>query len=198
MSQSGVFSGPHFPVFGSEKAPYLGTFHAVKFTSNSQVILNVGFMFALFLPQMLTRAWVLLLPPRYIVVVISRAQQGVLGFRGYLRSLGQTLVLWISAVRGVSVSHFRDILTGAAGISGLGGTGPRAMILSSFRIYSDISLSRSATRSAIRIVCTSIYHALFHLWWKENSLDHQKVSKYYEHDWLQKVFLFFMSFLTAC
>ena len=25
-------------------------------------------------------------------------------------------------------------------------------------------------------------HVLFHLWWKENLLNHQKVSKYYEHD----------------
>ena len=26
-------------------------------------------------------------------------------------------------------------------------------------------------------------HALFHLWWKENLLNHQNVSKYYEHDY---------------
>ena len=142
-------------------------------------------MFASFLPQMLTRAWVLLFPPRYIVVVINRAQQNILGFRRSLRSLGQTLVLWISAMRGVSISHFRDIFAGAAGIPGFGGTGPRAIILSSFRIFSDISLSCSATRRAIRIVYTSIYHVLFH---------NQKVSKYYE----QKVLLFFMSLLTAC
>ena len=26
------------------------------------------------------------------------------------------------------------------------------------------------------------YHTLFHLWWKENLIKHQKVSKYYDHD----------------
>ena len=44
-------------------------------------------------------------------------------------------------------------------------------------------LSHSATREA-----TSIYqfitnnHALFHMWWKENLLNHQKASKYYGYD----------------
>ena len=30
VSKYGVLSGPYFPVFGPEKAPYLGTFHAVE------------------------------------------------------------------------------------------------------------------------------------------------------------------------
>ena len=41
-------------------------------------------------------------------------------------------------------------------------------------------------------------HASFHLWWTENLLNHQKVSKYYEHDlqvirnfqWNPKMFFF--------
>ena len=39
--------------------------------------------------------------------------------------------------------------------------------------------------------------ASFHLWWKENLLNHQKVSKYYEHDCLQSFFPLFMSLSTA-
>ena len=40
-------------------------------------------------------------------------------------------------------------------------------------------------------------HASFHLWWKENLLNHQKVSKYYEHDCLESFLLLFMFLLTA-
>ena len=40
-------------------------------------------------------------------------------------------------------------------------------------------------------------HASFHLWCKENLLNHQKVSKYYEHDCPQNFLLLFMSLLTA-
>ena len=40
-------------------------------------------------------------------------------------------------------------------------------------------------------------HASFHLWWKENLLNHQKVSKYYEHGCLQNLLSLFMSLLTA-
>ena len=49
---------------------------------------------------------------------------------------------------------------------------------------------------------TSIYQfiannqASFHLWWKENLLNNQKVSEYYEHGSLQNFILFFMSLLT--
>ena len=46
-----------------------------------------------------------------------------------------------------------------------------------------ILLSRSATRVTARIYqYVTNNHASFHLWWKENLLNHQKVSKYYEHD----------------
>ena len=38
--------------------------------------------------------------------------------------------------------------------------------------------------------------ASFHLQRKENVVKHQKVSKYYENDWLQNFFLLFMSLLT--
>ena len=40
-------------------------------------------------------------------------------------------------------------------------------------------------------------HASFHLWRKENLLNHQNVSKYYEHGCLQNFLLPFMSLLTA-
>ena len=30
---------------------------------------------------------------------------------------------------------------------------------------------------------------MFHLWWKENLVKHQKVSKYYENDYLQNFIL---------
>ena len=40
-------------------------------------------------------------------------------------------------------------------------------------------------------------HALFHLWQKELLLNHQKVSKYYEHDCLQNFILLFMSLVIA-
>ena len=43
---------------------------------------------------------------------------------------------------------------------------------------------------------TSNYSS-FHLWWKKNLLNYQKVSKYYEHDCLQNFILLFMSLLTA-
>ena len=38
--------------------------------------------------------------------------------------------------------------------------------------------------------------ASFHLRRKENVVKHQKVSKYYENDWLQNFFLLLMSLLT--
>ena len=40
-------------------------------------------------------------------------------------------------------------------------------------------------------------HALFHLWWKENLVKNQKVSKYFENHCLQNFLLRFMSLLTA-
>ena len=40
-------------------------------------------------------------------------------------------------------------------------------------------------------------HELLHLWSKENLVKHQKVSKYYEDDFLYSFLLLFMSLLTA-
>ena len=40
-------------------------------------------------------------------------------------------------------------------------------------------------------------NALIQLWWKENSVKYQKVSKYYVHDCLQDFLLLFMFLLTA-
>ena len=81
------------------------------------------------------------------------------------------------------------------------GTKRYAIILSRFDIFVifpdfliSLILSCSATREATRIL---IKHASFHLSWKEILLNHQKVSKCYEHDCLQTLFLLFMSLLTA-
>ena len=60
------------------------------------------------------------------------------------------------------------------------------------------ALSRSATREE-----TGIYqfvtksHASFHLWWKKNLLNYQKVSNYYQHYCVQNFLFLFMSFFTA-
>ena len=40
-------------------------------------------------------------------------------------------------------------------------------------------------------------HASFHLWWKEDLVKHQKVSKYYDHHCQKNILLFFMSLSTA-
>ena len=40
-------------------------------------------------------------------------------------------------------------------------------------------------------------NALIQLWWKENSVKYQKVSKYYVHDCLQDFLSLFMFLLTA-
>ena len=44
---------------------------------------------------------------------------------------------------------------------------------------------------------TSNNRISYHLWWKETLVKDQKVSKYYENDCLQNLFLLFMSLLTA-
>lgn len=41
MPKYGVFSDPHFPVFGPEKTTYLDTVHAVKFQKGSKVTKNI-------------------------------------------------------------------------------------------------------------------------------------------------------------
>ena len=40
-------------------------------------------------------------------------------------------------------------------------------------------------------------HDSFHIWWKKKSLKHKKVSRYYEHDCLQKYPFLFMYLLTV-
>ena len=81
----------------------------------------------------------------------------------------------------------------------------QTIILSSFEIFLIIPnflrcyvLSRSATFEATH---TSQFitnnHASFHLWRKDNLLNHQRVSVYYEHACLQILLWVFMSLLTA-
>ena len=40
-------------------------------------------------------------------------------------------------------------------------------------------------------------HASFHLWWKQNLIEHQKVSEYYENDCLQNFLLLFIFLVIA-
>ena len=40
-------------------------------------------------------------------------------------------------------------------------------------------------------------HALFHLWCKVNLVKHQKLTIYYDHDFLENFYLSLMSLLTA-
>ena len=54
--------------------------------------------------------------------------------------------------------------------------------------------ARQATRM-YRFITNN--HTLFHLWWDESLLNHQKVSKYDKRDCLQKIILLLMSLLTA-
>ena len=62
----------------------------------------------------------------------------------------------------------------------------------------DISLILNVIWSFELIVGRNFFHLLIIcLWWKENFLNHQKVSKYYEHGCLQNFLLPFMSLLTG-
>ena len=40
-------------------------------------------------------------------------------------------------------------------------------------------------------------HTSFYLWWKENRVKHQDLSKYYDHECLKNFLLLFMSLITA-
>ena len=80
-----------------------------------------------------------------------------------------------------------------------------AIILESFQVFlmftiflRSLVLSRLVTSKTIHMYefITSNYSS-FHLWWKKNLLNYQKVSKYYEHDCLQNFILLFMSLLTV-
>ena len=53
------------------------------------------------------------------------------------------------------------------------------------------------SRSSICTMFININRTSFHLWRKENSVKHQKMSKYSENDCLQNFLLLFMSFLAA-
>ena len=64
-----------------------------------------------------------------------------------------------------------------------------------FIILLVVGIFSSATTRIYEFITNN--HASFHLVWKENFLNHQKVSKYYEHDCLQNFILLSMSLLTA-
>ena len=62
----------------------------------------------------------------------------------------------------------------------------------------DISLILNEIWSFELIVGRNFFHLQIScLWWKENLLNHQKVSKYYEHGCLHNFLLAFMSLLTG-
>ena len=91
--------------------------------------------------------------------------------------------LWLGYILG-SISIFQGIFASADGGFVSGGTERWVVLLWIFEISLIlptflISLSRSAN-----CICQFITnnHASFHLWWKENLFNHQKGSKYYEHD----------------
>ena len=52
-------------------------------------------------------------------------------------------------------------------------------------------------RQLIIIMFITNSRASFNLWWKENLVKHQKVSKYCDHDCLQIFLFLFMSLLEA-
>ena len=118
--------------------------------------------------------------------------------------LGRALVfVWggVAHCGGNLISVFRGISTGAGGIpvSG-GGAWRRAIAVWSFEvflIFPNFPRSSPLGRSA-----TGIYQfitnndASFHLWWKKNLLNYQKVSKYYEYT-CRFVWCFFVSVKTG-
>ena len=59
------------------------------------------------------------------------------------------------------------------------------------------SVVGQAVRQLVYTKFISNSRASFHLWWKENLVKHQRVSRYYHYDCLQNLLLYFMSLLTA-
>ena len=66
-----------------------------------------------------------------------------------------------------------------------------------FWIPKILSLKLFGNSRERTLICQFVInkHTSFHLWWKENLLNH-KFSKQYEHDCLQNFILLFMSLLT--
>ena len=56
---------------------------------------------------------------------------------------------------------------------------------------------RQLARQHVYTIMITNHYVSFHLWWKENFVKRQKVSKYYDYDCLQNFLLLFMSLLTA-
>ena len=56
---------------------------------------------------------------------------------------------------------------------------------------------RQLVRQLIYTIFISNSHDSFHLWWKKNSVKNQKVSKYYDKDFLKNFLLLFMSLSTT-
>ena len=124
-------------------------------------------------------------------------------FVGYSHSPGAWGGLWFSCgvahCGGSSISVFRET-TGAGGIPISGWAWRRAIAVWGFEvflIFPNFPRSSLLGRSA-----TGIYQfitnndASFHLWWKENLLNYQKVSKYYEYT-CRFVWCFFVSVKTG-
>ena len=58
------------------------------------------------------------------------------------------------------------------------------------------TITQKMLRQLVYTIFISNNRPLFHLWWKENLVKHEKVSKYYEIDCLQNFLFLFMPLLT--
>ena len=91
-----------------------------------------------------------------------------------------------------SISIFKDFLLVLAKLSFLGKTWALGYNSLKFWDFPGISLFpriqslrffRNWWGQLLKNMCIRSNDALFHLWWKENHLKHQKVSRYYDQDY---------------
>ena len=94
---------------------------------------------------------------------------------------GKETGAWVPASR---LRHLAYGIWGPAPVSGI-----RVEATGVHRRESSIKHLHPESRNSGMLFITND-HASFHFWWKENLLNHQKLSKYYEHDCL-------ISLLTA-
>ena len=104
------------------------------------------------------------------------------------------------------ISVFREFFASINKIFILAGRlGTRLLFCEVLRLFWYLLISKDPKSEVVRqLVRQFVYtmfishnRASFHLRWKENLVEHQKVSKYYENDCLQNFLFLFMSLLTA-
>ena len=130
-----------------------------------------------------------------VVALGWRGSWGAHSLQSFTKYSGEALVFgWNSELLGrFDFYFFGDLLvlaefsfSGGGGGRG-GGIERRAIILWSFNIFLifptflSLKLLGNSWDICIYHFITN-NHAFFHLWWKKNLLNHQKVSKYYEHN----------------